>query len=150
VVPHQPDRPPLCHELPGQIHGYGDLGAAVDHIAAEDESVLAGKKIHEVSQRLAATMNIADDPVIAATRGNCKRHLLRAELNFTPFCEIALPRNNNQLLSPGGGGIYGSLSEGADQGVTKQGKDLVDPRSLSVAQRVWILFRALDGAKRTN
>jgi len=34
--------------------------------------------------------------------------------------------------------------------MTKQGKGPVDPRSLSVAQRVQILVRALDGAKRTN
>jgi hypothetical protein len=64
VVAPQPDGPALFHQAPDALHRGADRRAAVDHIAAKDQPVAAGKALQQLLEGVSATMDVADHPVV--------------------------------------------------------------------------------------
>ena len=63
MVAHQPDRPTALHQLPDQAHGRFNAGAAIDHIAAEHEAIVAWQPCEQSLKGIGAAMDVPDDPV---------------------------------------------------------------------------------------
>jgi predicted house-cleaning NTP pyrophosphatase (Maf/HAM1 superfamily) len=67
MVALEPHGPPRLHQAPGQFHGAADLGAPVDHIAAQHEPIAGGQLGHQPFQGVGAAVDVPDHPVVAGT-----------------------------------------------------------------------------------
>jgi hypothetical protein len=67
MVAFQPNSPSALYERPGQLHGFQDFGASVDHIPTQHKLVVAGKLVNQRLQWFCAAVNVPDDPVVSRT-----------------------------------------------------------------------------------
>ena len=69
VVAPQPHGPARLHQTPDALHARLDPRTAVDRIAAEDQAISGGKLQQQLIQRIGATMNVTDHPVVCSALG---------------------------------------------------------------------------------
>jgi hypothetical protein len=67
MVTFQPDSPSSLHERPGELHGFQNPGASVNHIPAQHKLVFAGKLVNQSLQWFCAAVNVPDDPMVSRT-----------------------------------------------------------------------------------
>ena len=125
VVATQPGGASTAHQIPNAMDAIRDVRTSVDHITAEHQMIGAGEHGQQTLQRIIATMNVANHPVVAAGGRHCDCF---APEKLTSRARLA--RDSDYVKAP--------LSR------------VMDPRSLSPARRVQLLVQALDGAKKTN
>lgn len=153
VVAHQPHPAAAAHEPPGELHGVFDRRPPVDHIPQEHQPVAGGQKADELPQGLGTAMDIADDPMARGGVGgkharglvppSLAREGLSCHLQRIARASICGYRAPNISW-----GNAGDTMNNPQQSAVPDGPP--DLRSLPTTQRVGLLVKALNGARRTN